>query len=236
MKRMKTLKKYFNRKLKISELLPKLKPGDILQIRDPTMDFVWKMDYWCHTMMYIGKNKDGVHELIHSCGNGVEIIPLRSKLDNENITNWTALRVKGTPDINKVIRFAKSKIDQPFDMWSLYHITKQIEPTEEHFGYGYYCTELVWAAYKKTGVDIDPNRFGWITDWEVYSSKQIERIYIKHAIIPMIWRFLHLLLKSNKHNRSFQGKKLTEKSDSHTPEKLAKSQDFNLELSTGEDD
>ena len=69
------------------------------------------------------------------------------------------------------ISFARSKIGHPFDYYSPWERSgadsKQIDESEEEYmdyngnsynlGRGYYCSELVWAAWKKGGVDLDPD-------------------------------------------------------------------------------
>lgn len=67
------------------------------------------------------------------------------------------------------IRFARSKLGHPFDYYSPWLAganSKQIDESEEEYmnyggtpynlGGGYYCSEIVWAAWKKGGgVDLD---------------------------------------------------------------------------------
>ena len=68
------------------------------------------------------------------------------------------------------VSFARSKIGHPFDYYSPWESgadSKQIDESEEEYMYynensynlgrGYYCSELVWAAWKKGGVDLDPD-------------------------------------------------------------------------------
>jgi len=97
-----------------------------------------------------------------------------------NVSNWAHLRVNQNFNNSDVIRFAEECIGQPFDMISLYLMTKQVDPPFWHFGYGYYCTELIWASYMVgANIDLDPDHVGWITLLEIYNSNYIDKIYVE---------------------------------------------------------
>ncbi len=78
--------------------------------------------------------------------------------------------VNGGDPYKAVNIFARSKIGHPFDYYSPWPAgadSKQIDESEGEYMYyngnrynlgrGYYCSELVWAAWKKGGVDLDPD-------------------------------------------------------------------------------
>jgi len=161
------------------------KPGDILLIHIPDYDgTIWNIAYWSHSYLYLGSDI-----FINACGKGV-MCTNSSKLwgvSAYSITNYAQLRVNGNFDVNKVINFTKSKIGLPFDYLSLFLITKQVNPTKGDFGYGYYCSELPWAAYiYGANINLDSNRIGWVTPWNLYVSKHVTKIYVydPNIIIP----------------------------------------------------
>jgi len=166
-----------------------MKPGDIIQIHIPGKWFPWNMYYWSHTLMYVGDNN-----LVHS---GVVQENIYTYFDKHtDIDNFTVLRVKGVTagTLTKVVVWTKAQIGKPFDMWSLYRLTKQIDPPSDHPGYGFYCTELIWAAYfSQANIDLDKNHIGWINPMEIYMNTQVSLVYIKDKwAVPLPWKRLWL--------------------------------------------
>jgi len=166
-----------------------MKPGDIIQYHHPDKLIPWNMFYWSHTIMYIGNDT-----IIHASGkvrtsNIYDFFRCISDMDN-----FTVLRVKNVLQdiINKVVDFVKEQIGKPFDMWSLYRFTKQKDPPSDHPGFGYYCTELIWAAYiVRAGIDLDMNNVGWINPMEIYMNRKVKLIYtLDKSDVPFPWKRL----------------------------------------------
>lgn len=156
-------------------LVDKLKPGDILQYHIPN-EGLWNLFYWTHTVMYIGDNK-----VVGAGGPSApeDIYYFFGK--QQVMDNYTALRLKGITEEQrqKVVQFAIEAAAKPYDFWSIVRITKQLNPPANHPGYGYYCTEMVWANYFiNCGVDLDMNHFGQINPMEIYMNRKLELLYV----------------------------------------------------------
>ena len=157
------------------EEMTSFKKGDIVFFHDSRFDeSIWNFFYWTHCIMY-----DESDLCIWAC----EIVKkdnLSTILSYFEISNWAQLRLNQNINMTPVIQFAERQLGKPFDMLSLFFITKQINPSPYHPGYGYYCTELVWASYLG-GIDIniDPNNVGWITPLEIYHNNIFKKIYIE---------------------------------------------------------
>ncbi|MDI6708406.1 MAG: YiiX/YebB-like N1pC/P60 family cysteine hydrolase [Candidatus Thermoplasmatota archaeon] len=137
----------------------KAQPGDILFGRTPGfMDWIIP-GYWTHVGMYIGNGK-----VIEAVPKGVvcsDIEKWRS-YDAAAIGRvWTA----SYSQVQSAIEFAKAQLGKPYDY---YLADKRV------YGRSYYCSELVWAAYKHVGIDIDKNP-GWT--WKYANGVAPQEIY-----------------------------------------------------------
>lgn len=153
-------------------------PGDIVLIREPRYDgSIFALSYWSHCLIYVGND-----EFIDATGwRGVSRSSVEKFKNRTDIDNYAILRVKGNYDVKKVIDFVEDKISYPYDFRAWFFPAKQLNPQKEEEGYGYTCTELIWAAYKSAvGIDIDSNGRGWITLWEMYTNKNIDVIYVQY--------------------------------------------------------
>jgi uncharacterized protein YycO len=173
-----------------------LKPGDILMIHEPRYDrTILGISYWTHCLIFV--NND---EFIDATGRyGVRISTLEKVKNRDNFDNYAILRVKGNYDVTKVIDFVEDKIGYPYDFRGWYFPDKQINPQKGEKGYGYTCTELIWAAYKATvDINIDSNGRGWITPWEMYTNKNIDVLYVQNpaAVVLKGVKLLFVLLTS----------------------------------------
>jgi uncharacterized protein YycO len=166
-----------------------IKKGDIVQGHwDAEKKVWWNFHYWSHTMMATGDVADGDDSYIDSMTDvGVKYYESgESGLVNRISTsdNWAILRVEGVTEsiIDNVISFARGKEGHPFDFFSIiFPGLKQVEGPWPFPGYRYYCTELVWASYKKkAGINIDDDQQRWINPLEVYWSTKVDRIYTKY--------------------------------------------------------
>lgn len=163
-----------------------IKKGDIIQGHwNPGKKVWWNLHYWSHTVMATGDVADGDDSYIDSNKDGgvkyheSGLVEYISTSDN-----WAILRVEGVSEsiIDNVISFAQEKEGHPFDSFSiLFPGFKQVAGRWPLPGYYYYCTELVWASYKKkAGIDIDDDQQRWINPLEVYWSTKVDRIYTKN--------------------------------------------------------
>ncbi|HEC91588.1 MAG TPA: hypothetical protein ENI51_01120 [Candidatus Atribacteria bacterium] len=167
-----------------------LKPGDIILVHCKNAG-IWGTFYWCHAMLYIGNGL-----IIHSDGDGVHTENLYHELnDLENrfgeIENTAYLRVKSSlnPDISAVISFAQEKEEEgrPYDMWSQFVFpSKQKNPQDPSKPWwGYYCTELIWAAYMESSddrinIEYTPD-YSMIHGLEIYwRTDVLDRVFVTH--------------------------------------------------------
>ena len=127
--------------------------------------------YWTHAACFVGQ--DVVDEtvidkaVVETTSQGyVDVISLQQEIDTHGELLY--LRV----DTSELIRdsaikfmlnktFTHSGEKHWYDWYSLILDTKQVEEGNESDpkldpGYYYYCSELVWAGYKKYDVDLDP--------------------------------------------------------------------------------
>jgi len=118
--------------------------GDILLCRSPS-SAVSISGEWTHAGIYVGN------------GQVVEALPTPG-VTSRNITTWdfptktwvVLLRVRGG-DGNRAAEFARNQVGQPYDyaLWQ-----KNMDPNSER-SEGWYCSELVWAAYFNQGINIE---------------------------------------------------------------------------------
>ncbi len=116
---------------------------------------------------------------------GIEADPHTYPEEEDGIVEWTTLAgvreeypdgiAYGIVDTsqtirNKAIEFSEDKINKSFDYlsyWVLFR--KDVDGTWPAYKSKYYCTELVWASYRKHGVQLDPDGDqGRITPNELY--------------------------------------------------------------------
>ena len=104
--------------------------------------------YWHHTNIYVGDGKI------------IESLPPKVREVNYEIihtaTDVAVYRVKTTDEIKrKAVKFCKDKVGTLFSFRYAY-IFPILYPSVSHVeGDRYYCSELVWAAYKSAGIDIN---------------------------------------------------------------------------------
>jgi uncharacterized protein YycO len=153
-----------------------MKPGDIIQYHMVNIDPIWNVYYWSHTMMYIGNDT-----VIHTQGAPVQTANIYEYFNGfPNIVNYVVLRPNGLSQsqIDSAINFAKAQIGEPYDMWSILRLTKQLDPPPSHPGFGFYCTELIWASYFQAGLDLDSNHVGMVNPMEIYMNRRVNIVYI----------------------------------------------------------
>jgi uncharacterized protein YycO len=130
-----------------------LRPGDIILCRGCAGWLEEKfgniVGYWHHAAMYIGNGL-----MIEAWKDGVRVVSVSMVRRASEVAVY---RVRTTDDIRqRAIQWALTKVGLPYDYkWLTYIGGKEVE------GPSYYCSELVWAAYKAVGgPDIDQNP-GW---------------------------------------------------------------------------
>ena len=130
--------------------LSKLRVGDIIAVSGafPGADLIVPGHY-SHVAMYIGNGM-----MIEAWETGVRIVSIDMI---HNADDAAIYRVRTSDSVKQAaVNWALTKVGLPYDfIWLTYIGGKQVE------GNSYYCSELVWAAYKAVGgPDIDQNP-GW---------------------------------------------------------------------------
>ncbi|AAB89740.1 YiiX/YebB-like N1pC/P60 family cysteine hydrolase [Archaeoglobus fulgidus] len=130
-----------------------LQPGDILLCRgcagwlEDTFGNI--VGHWHHAAMYIGNG-----QMVEAWKDGVRVVSVSMARNADEVAVY---RVKTSNDIkSKAVSWALTKVGLPYDYkWLTYVGGKEV------YGKSYYCSELIWAAYKANGgPDIDQNP-GW---------------------------------------------------------------------------
>jgi hypothetical protein len=72
----------------------------------------------------------------------------------------------------KAVEWALTQLGQPYQSK---YINKNYNPYDNKDLYSneWYCTELIWAAYKNQGIDLDQNQKGIISIFELIDNKQV---------------------------------------------------------------
>jgi cell wall-associated NlpC family hydrolase len=124
-----------------------LQNGDILighrdGLDPPTLAMVFAGSYWAHAGVYAGEGQ--VVEAV------MPVVTKRSITETSfwNTSDWAILRV-GTDQAKRgaAVAYTEQQIGKPY----LIQLDKYLESA-------FYCTQLVWRAYEKQGIDLDSNR------------------------------------------------------------------------------
>lgn len=152
-----------------------VKVGDIVFGHSDKTDFIIP-GFWTHTGM-IAYYDDNIGDWIVVEANpdgGIMLTPLRDFMARYDTV---ALGRVDTDDATRsaAVDFALQRLGLPYDyFW----------PIKQVYGDSYYCSELVWAAYKAVGgPDVDANP-GWswtyaygVAPQEVYEDSDVTIIY-----------------------------------------------------------
>jgi uncharacterized protein YycO len=180
--------------------------GDILLIHSTEFFGGWSSDSFCYTDENYGNIiiplEEYWTEVLICSENSSEPLFIHANISgvmqgnasmvstsyNASINNWAQLRYNQSFNSTQVISFVEDKLDQPYDTWSLIHTTKQINISSNATdGYGYYDTELVWAAYKE-GSNIDfctinasdnPEVVSWVVPDDFFNNSLLETVYLE---------------------------------------------------------
>lgn len=127
--------------------------------------------YWSHMGLIIEK-ANNTYKIIESrTRTGVKIVSFE-EFESQS-EEMSLLRVKGINSSikEKVVEWSKQKVGLPYN-FNL--INKRIE------GNSYYCSEFIWAAYKRLGIDLDKNEgfslkyFNSVSPQEIFGDDDVE--------------------------------------------------------------
>lgn len=135
--------------------LQKLEPGDILLGGNPGGSY----GHYTHAGIYIGNNQ--VVTMYTSTGVYLE------RPEAYHRYHWAAiLRVKSNQKQKEgAIKYCSSQVGAPFFILS--------PKTEDGL---WYCSKLIWVAYWKQGIDLDPFNSYWILPDAFFHSPDVEII------------------------------------------------------------
>jgi PKD repeat protein len=124
---------------------------------------------WSHAGMYIGNDT-----ILESTEKGVHIsnISIWSFPQDTCVGVFRLLNITNQTRDN-IVHWALGKKQLPYDLWSILLYTKQIDCQSlmgEPLCNRYYCSELVWAAYLRNEIDLDPI-FGAVLPRTVVTGK-----------------------------------------------------------------
>lgn len=130
-----------------------LEPGDIVIGGNPGASW----GHYTHATLYLGDGK--VAETLLRRG----VNPGPASAYN-NYTWAGVLRVKAPPEVKqKAVAAALGRVGKPFYL---------LAPRESDEWF--YCTKLVWWAYKQAGVDLDPEGGFWMVPDRFFLSPLVE--------------------------------------------------------------
>ncbi len=129
------------------ELIPfdELQKGDILVRHKGYGDSVIP-GYWSHIGLIANKS-NGTYNIIESTTKGSRIVTFE-KFKGKSEVSMVRIRDANESTREEAVGWASTKVGLPYNFNIL---NKRIE------GNSYYCSELIWAAYKRLGIDIDKN-------------------------------------------------------------------------------
>lgn len=131
----------------------RLEPGDIVIGGNPGASW----GHYTHATLYVG-NGQVMETLLRE---GVNVRPV----SRYNDYTWAgALRVKAPPAVKQAaVAAALSRTGRPFYL---------LAPRRS--AQWFYCTKLVWWAYKEAGLDLDPGGGFWMVPDRFFLSPHVE--------------------------------------------------------------
>ncbi|HWQ65765.1 MAG TPA: PKD domain-containing protein [Methanospirillum sp.] len=132
---------------------------------------------WTHAAMYIGND-----EVIEAIKPGVRKHRLKDYWFYPEDTCVAVFRVSGLTEAqrNNIVSWALSKDERFYDFPSLPLGLKQADCDDVFLPPNcrwYYCSELVWAAYYRNGINLDPN-YGIVFPRTLVTGKQKKTVLV----------------------------------------------------------
>jgi uncharacterized protein YycO len=132
-----------------------LEPGDIILSTDPGGAY----GYWTHAAMYLGNNE--IAECLLTTG-----VTKRPVKECSYCTETSVIRVNADKaKIKSAVLFVEEQLGEPFFIF-----------TDKNNKRVWYCTKLIWAAYKEQGIDLDP-KGDWPLPDAFFDSQYVNLIY-----------------------------------------------------------
>ena len=143
--------------------------GDILLLRS---DHNANYGYWKHIALYVGDDYVIESSAAYDVENhvwlkdGVTYTKVEDLLSRE-IDEVLVMRLKGNPQaIETAIDYADSQIGKKYDWFLL----KSNEDSQ-------YCSELIWRAFKLSGIDLDSDGGPYIAPDDIANSPHLVKVH-----------------------------------------------------------
>lgn len=148
-----------------------IEPGDLIFAR-ATLPWDVVPGYWTHAGIFAGEDDKGSPIVIEA----TMFTKVHIAKFNEMIQDRKHIMVgkvkQATPEMKKeALDWVKSKLGYDFDYWW---------PDKQEEGQDFYCTELIWSAYIKQGINLDSYpeptfKFAnGVAPQEIFDSPEIE--------------------------------------------------------------
>jgi len=150
-------------------------PGDILIITSTEeLTYTFEMPFYGEMTIVLGyRDHAGIYvgdgKVVEATESGVVESALSSWVGRPGQASVEILRVDVSDEIREqAVAFAKAQVGEAYD-WDWMTLDYADSETE------WYCTEIVWAAYKNQGIDLDANSLphgslGGVAPQEIYDS------------------------------------------------------------------
>jgi uncharacterized protein YycO len=152
-----------------------IEPGDVLFTHMSDV-YYFIPGYWTHIGLFVGYDENNAGWIIESSMHGVRKIPLEKFLDYSYVSVGKVKNINNDQRL-EVVNIVETNLGKPYNY---YIISKRVE------GNSYYCSELVWSAYKKIGYDLDLNPnftlkyFNGVAPQEMYLDNDLDLYYIRN--------------------------------------------------------
>ena len=116
-------------------------------------------------------NVDTAFITIEGVGKNIAYFSLDDIRNNDDTAYVMRCKNITAEQINKIVEFAQKQIGKPYN-------TNFIKKEEEE---SFYCTQLVWAAYREAGIEIDFNAneindYGVVLASDIYKSPNLKLV------------------------------------------------------------
>ena len=116
-------------------------------------------------------NADTAFITIEGVGKNIAYFSLDDIRNNDDTAYVMRCKNITAEQINKIVEFAQKQIGKPYN-------TNFIKKEEEE---SFYCTQLVWAAYREAGIEIDFNAneindYGVVLASDIYKSPNLKLV------------------------------------------------------------
>ena len=128
--------------------------------------------YWKHIAMYVGNDyvveASAAYDVKHHVWlvNGVAYTKVKD-LCSRGVDEVLVMRLEDNPEaVEAAIDYADSQIGKNYD-WLLWKLNERSQ----------YCSELIWRAYKVSGIDLDSDGGPFITPDDIANSPHLVKVY-----------------------------------------------------------